>query len=75
MKPNPLTISLLASSATAAWPVRGAERLDLGRVERRSVEVLCVPRKARRLVDMPAALTALTAEDIRQPVLTGHRTH
>ncbi|QID18963.1 TonB-dependent receptor [Nitrogeniibacter mangrovi] len=50
----------------AARPAGAAELLDLSLEQLSSLEVVSVSRKAQRLADTPAAVTVLTAEDIRR---------
>ena len=65
---NPSVLSLAVLSAVLALPVQAGEREldDLSLEELVKLEVATVARKAQKLSDTPAAVTVLSADDIRR---------
>jgi len=58
-------VGLAALVVTAFPPAQAAELADLSLEELSALEVVSVSRKAQRLADTPAAVTVITADDIR----------
>lgn len=65
---NPTVLSIAVLSAILALPVHAGEREldDLSLEELVKLEVASVARKAQKLSDTPAAVTVLSADDIRR---------